>query len=51
MLQSPVINWQLSVLQDETLHDVAVVNVYGEDLGQAHEDVVLNSKLRVDEGS
>lgn len=33
MLQSPVINGQLSILQDESLHDMAVVDVDREDLG------------------
>ena len=49
VLQSPRVHWQLTVLEDEALHDVAVVYVYGEDLGEAHEDVVLHAVLRVDE--
>jgi len=50
VLQSLVIHWQLSVLEDEALHDVAIVDVYREDLGEADEDVVLHAVLRVDEG-
>ena len=32
VLESSVIDWQLSVLKDEFLHDVAVVHVYRKDL-------------------
>ena len=41
VLQSPRVHWQLTVLEDEALHDVAVVDVDGEDLSQAHKHIVL----------
>ena len=50
VLQSPVIDWQLSVLKNEFLHDVAVVHVYGKDLCQADEHIVLHSVFWVNEG-
>ena len=50
MLQSSVIHWQLSVFEDEFLHGMAVVDVYGEDLGEADKHVVLDTVFRVDEG-
>ena len=48
MLQSPRVHWQLTVLEDEALHDVAVVDVNGENLGQAHKHIVLHAVLGVD---
>ena len=49
MLQRSVVSHgQFPVLEDELLHDVAVVDVDGEDLGQADEDVVLDAVLGVD---
>ena len=51
MLQRSVVNWQLTVLQDEFLHDVAVVHVYGKNLSQADENIVLHSVLGVNEWS
>ena len=50
-LQCLVANGDLSIPQDESLHDVAVVLVDGEDLDEADEDVVLAAVLRVDEWS
>ena len=50
-LQRLVANWQLSILEDEALHDVAVVDVDGEDLSQAHKHVVLHAVLGVNERS
>ena len=49
MLQSPVINGQLSILQNESLHNVAVVDIDREDLSETYKDIVLNAILRVDE--
>lgn len=51
MLQILSTDWQLSVLDDEALHDVAVVDVDREDFGQAHEHTVLDLVLRIDERS
>ena len=50
VLQSPVIDWQLSVLENEFLHNVAVVHVYGKDLCEADEHIVLDSVFWVNEG-
>ena len=49
VLQRPVIDRQLSVLEDEFLHDVAVVGVERKDLCEADENFVLHAVLRVDE--
>ena len=43
-----VIDGQLAVLKDELLHDMAVVDIYGQDLSQADEHVVLDAVLGVD---
>ena len=50
VLQSPVIDWQLSVLENEFLHNVAVVHVYGKDFCEAYEHIVLDSVFWVNEG-
>ena len=49
MLERSVIHWQLSILEDEALHDMAVVDVDAEDFGEADEHIVLHAVLRVDE--
>ena len=49
VLESPAVDGQLSVLKDEPLHDVTVVVIYGENLSQTDEHVVLNAVLGVDE--
>ena len=49
ILQSSAIDRQLSILKDEPLHDVTVVVIYGENLSQTDEHVVLNAVLGVDE--
>ena len=51
VLQSPRVHWQLTVLEDEALHDVAVVDVDGEDLSQAHKHIVLHAVLGVNKRS
>ena len=50
-LECLVVDGQLSVLENEVFHDVAVVDVYREDFSETNEDVVLNAVFRVDEGS
>lgn len=50
VLEIRVVDWQLSVLQDEFLHHVAVVCVDRKDLDKAEEDFALDSVLGVDEG-
>ena len=51
VLESSVIDGQLSILENESLHDVAVVDVDGEDFCQADEHVVLDAVFRIDERS
>ena len=50
VFQSPVIDWQLSVLKNEFLHNVAVVHVYRKDLCKADKYIVLHSVFWVNEG-
>ena len=49
VLESSVIDGQLSILENESLHDVAVVDVDGEDFSQADENIVLDAIFRIDE--
>ena len=49
ILQCSAIDGQLSILKDEPLHDVTVVVIYGENLGETDENIVLNAVLGVDE--
>ena len=49
VLEGAVLHRQLAILEDEFLQDVAVVPVYGEHLGEAHEDLFLHLVLWVDE--
>ena len=49
MLQSSVVHRQLSVFQNESLHDVAVVDIDRQDFAEADENVGLYAIFRVDE--
>ena len=49
MFQSSVIDGQLSIFQNESLHDVAVVNIDRQDFAEADEHVGLYAIFRVDE--
>ena len=49
VLESSVVDWQLSILKDEFLHNMAVIYIYGKDLCQTDEHVVLDSIFWVNE--
>ena len=49
MLKGTILDRQLSIFKNEFLQNVAIVCVYGKDLGKANEDFFLNLIFWVDE--
>ena len=49
MLKGAILDWQFSIFKNEFLQNVAIVRIYGENLGKANEDFFLHLILWVDE--